>query len=59
MRASFARRGATVAIVAVTASVSAESRARAAQAGFDLYLTKPVDPVNLPAIVAGVLRDKR
>jgi PAS domain S-box-containing protein len=56
MRTMFARRRAEVAIVAVTAYGTPESRARAAQAGFDLYLTKPIDPLDLPSAVAGVIR---
>jgi len=56
IRTIFSRRQAEIAIVAITAYATAESRARAVRAGFDLYLTKPVDPAELPSAVAGVLR---
>jgi CheY-like chemotaxis protein len=56
MRSLFSRRQSPVTIVAVTAYGTAESRARAVQAGFDLYLTKPVDPVELAGAVAGIIR---
>ena len=56
IRTIFAERNAAIAIVAVTAYATAESRARATRAGFDLYLTKPVDPAELASAVAGVLR---
>ena len=56
MRTMFARRRAEIAIVAVTAFGTPESRARAAQAGFDLYLTKPIELLDLPSAVAGVIR---
>jgi CheY-like chemotaxis protein len=56
MRTMFVRRRAEVAIVAVTAYGTPESRAHATQAGFDLYLTKPIDPLDLPSAVAGVIR---
>jgi CheY-like chemotaxis protein len=59
MRSLFSRRRARVSIIAVTAYGTAESRARAIQAGFDLYLTKPVDPVDLTGAVAGVIRGER
>jgi PAS domain S-box-containing protein len=58
-RRRFSRREARVPIIAVTAYGTAESRARAVQAGFDLYLTKPVDPVELAGAVAGVIRGAR
>jgi PAS domain S-box-containing protein len=56
IRTIFAERQAEIAIVAVTAYATAESRARATRAGFDLYLTKPVDPAELASAVSGVLR---
>jgi len=55
MRAIFSKR-AHVAIIALTAYGTPENHARAIQAGFDLYLTKPVDPVELAGAVAGVIR---
>ena len=56
MRTIFSQRRAHVAIIAVTAYGTPDSRARATLAGFDLYLTKPVDPVDLAGAVAGVIR---
>jgi len=52
MRTFFSRRSIPVAIIAVTAFGTPESRARATRAGFDLYLRKPVDPVDLAETVA-------
>src|SRR6266850_1580026 len=56
MRAIFSKQRAHVAIIALTAYGTPDSHARAIQAGFDLYLTKPVDPVELAGAVAGVIR---
>jgi PAS domain S-box-containing protein len=42
--------------IAVTAYKTAENQKRALEAGFDLYLTKPVDPLQLTAAVAEVAR---
>jgi CheY-like chemotaxis protein len=58
LRTIFSERRAPASFVAVTAYGTPESRARAALAGFDLYLTKPVDPVDLAAAVAGVIRKR-
>jgi signal transduction histidine kinase/ActR/RegA family two-component response regulator len=54
MRAAFARRGVSVPLIAVTAYGSAESRARALEAGFDVFLTKPIDPLQLASAVVQV-----
>jgi PAS domain S-box-containing protein len=53
MRATFSRR---VPVVAVTADATPENRARVAQAGFDLCLPKPVDPLELAGAIARVLQ---
>jgi PAS domain S-box-containing protein len=45
-----------LAMIAMTAYGTSETRARAVRAGFDLYLTKPIDPVGLAVAVAGVVR---
>jgi CheY-like chemotaxis protein len=37
-------------LVAVTGWGQSQDRARAAQAGFDLHLTKPVDPAVIMAL---------
>jgi CheY-like chemotaxis protein len=55
MRTAFAERSVTVPIVAFTAYGSTENRTRALQAGFDLYLTKPIDPRALTSALAGVV----
>jgi CheY-like chemotaxis protein len=55
MKATFAERRAQVSIIALTAYGTSETRARAATAGFDRYLTKPVDPVSLPDVIAKVV----
>jgi len=56
MRTMFAEQRATVPMIAVTADGTPESRARAVEAGFDLYLTKPVSPPELTNAVAGLAR---
>ena len=48
--------GATMPVIALTALASAADRQRAVAAGFDVYLTKPVDP---PVLVAAVARVRR
>lgn len=54
MRTAFAERRVKVPIVALTAYGTTENRAHALQAGFDLYLTKPIDPRELTSAVAEV-----
>ena len=49
------RQGITTPIVAVTASAEPEDRERARQAGMDEFLSKPVDPERLAALVLGLL----
>jgi PAS domain S-box-containing protein len=56
MRTTFGERGVTVPIVAFTAYGTPENRTRALQAGFDLYLTKPIDPQQLTNAVADLAR---
>jgi PAS domain S-box-containing protein len=48
--------GATIPAIALTAHASADARVQAFQAGFDTYLTKPVDPVELLAVVIRLAR---
>ena len=56
MRTTFGERGVTVPIVALTAYGTTENRTRALKAGFDLYLTKPIDPRQLTNAVAEMAR---
>jgi PAS domain S-box-containing protein len=56
LRATFSRH---VPVVAVTAYATPENRARVAQAGFDLCLVKPVDPLDLTDAIARVLQRAR
>jgi signal transduction histidine kinase/CheY-like chemotaxis protein len=56
VRTIFTQRRVQVPIIAVTAYGTPETRARAILAGFDLYLTKPVDPADLTGAVAEVIR---
>ena len=56
MRATFARRRLKVPIVAVSAYATPENRERAIEAGFDRYLAKPVDPIELADVLATVAR---
>ena len=56
MRTMLSERGLTLSIVAVTAYGTPENRARAVEAGFDRYLTKPVDPMDLVDAVAKIIR---
>jgi PAS domain S-box-containing protein len=55
MRTAFAGRGG-VPVIAITAYGSPERQARALEAGFDRYLTKPIDPLELTSAVAAVAR---
>jgi PAS domain S-box-containing protein len=54
MRRIFRRQRAHVPIVAVTAYGTPEIRARVDREGFDLYVTKPVDPPELTNVVASL-----
>jgi CheY-like chemotaxis protein len=47
-----ADRGRGVPAIALTAYASPEDRRRALQAGFDVHLAKPVEPVDLAMVVA-------
>jgi CheY-like chemotaxis protein len=42
--------------VALTAHAGPDERRRALEAGFDAYLVKPVDAVDLTGVVARLLR---
>lgn len=47
--------GATIPAVAATAFAGSEDRMRALQAGFNMYLVKPVEPQELVKIVAALV----
>lgn len=47
--------GRTLPLVALTAQSNDDARARTAAAGFDLHLTKPVDPDRLMSVLADVV----
>jgi PAS domain S-box-containing protein len=53
MRATFSR---GVPVIAVTAHATPENRTRVAEAGFDLCLAKPVDPLELTGAIARLLQ---
>jgi PAS domain S-box-containing protein len=56
MRALLSEQRVHAAIIVITADGALETRARARRAGVDLFLTKPVDPVDLATVLAGVIR---
>jgi CheY-like chemotaxis protein len=56
LRGELARRHRRLPAIALTAHETADNRRRAIEAGFDRYLTKPVDPIELTAAVAEVAR---
>jgi CheY-like chemotaxis protein len=50
---------ASVCLIAVSGYGQDEDRRRCREAGFDLHLTKPVDPVELQRLLAGVVVEPR
>jgi CheY-like chemotaxis protein/two-component sensor histidine kinase len=52
-------RGGNIPAVALTAYARVEDRIRALTAGFQMYVPKPVDPVELVAVVANLTRIRR
>ena len=50
---------ATMSVVAVTASVMKEDRERFERAGFDGFITKPIDVQSFPETIRGHLRAAR
>ena len=48
--------GGAVPVVGVTAYSGLQERIRALEAGFDLHLSKPVDPVELIAALSRLVR---
>lgn len=45
-------------LIALTGWGQAEDRRRTSEAGFDMHLTKPVDPSTLDALLSGLCRKK-
>ena len=56
LRSELARRLRRLPAIALTAHETPDNRRRAIEAGFDRYLTKPVDPIELTAAVVEVAR---
>jgi PAS domain S-box-containing protein len=56
LRSALANKGEKLLAIAVTAFGSAETQMRAFEAGFDVYLTKPIDPLKLSAAVMELVR---
>jgi PAS domain S-box-containing protein len=54
IRARPADRGGRIPLIALTAHAGARTRIRALGAGFDAYVTKPVDPGELAAVVVNL-----
>jgi two-component system, chemotaxis family, CheB/CheR fusion protein len=52
-------RGGTVRLFAVTGYGRSEDRAKAAEAGFDEHLVKPVDPARISGLLANLTRERR
>jgi hypothetical protein len=55
IRALIPERGGKVPAAAITAYATAEDRERALAAGFQLHLSKPVDPERLSAAIATLI----
>ena len=51
-----AARGQRMAAIALTAYASSDDKSRALAAGFDLHLSKPVEPIHLVAAIADISR---
>jgi PAS domain S-box-containing protein len=53
------RQGGTIAAAALTAYASAQDRVRSLEAGFQMHLSKPVQPAELAAAVASLARIRK
>jgi CheY-like chemotaxis protein len=51
-------RGATIPAVAVTAFARPEDRIRALQAGYNTHISKPLEPMELIAVIAALVRQR-
>jgi len=56
VRALAPKNGGTVPAIALTAYVRLEERMRVLEAGFDLYVPKPVEPSELRNVIAHLAR---
>ena len=59
IRARSPDRGGATPAIALTAFARSEDRTRALQAGFEMHLAKPVDPGELVASVATLVRRRQ
>ena len=59
VRALSAEEGGLVRALALTAYARSEDRALALEAGFHTHIAKPVDPLELTALIAGLAPDRR
>ena len=54
-----ADQGATIPAVALTAYARSEDRTQALRAGFDMHLTKPIEPAELLVVIATLVEGVR
>jgi CheY-like chemotaxis protein len=59
VRALSAEEGGQVRALALTANARSEDRALALEAGFHTHIAKPVDPLELTALIAGLAPERR
>ena len=59
VRALRAEEGSQVRALALTAYARSEDRIQALEAGFHTHIAKPVDPLELTALVAGLAPERR
>ena len=59
VRSLSSEQGSATPAVALTAFARSEDRLKALRAGFHTHIAKPVEPVELSAIIAGLVRSHR
>ena len=59
VRALRSEEGSQVRALALTAYARSEDRAQALAAGFHTHIAKPVDPLELTALIAGLAPERR
>ena len=59
VRARADNRGGRIPAIALTAYARAEDRRRALQAGFQMHVPKPVEPMELAVVIEMLTRDAR